>query len=68
MAVSVGSIGFIGENAAEARGFWFQHWHAAMEEVGKIRGFRAPGWEDFEAQATGKGALLVGAPEDRALE
>jgi alkanesulfonate monooxygenase SsuD/methylene tetrahydromethanopterin reductase-like flavin-dependent oxidoreductase (luciferase family) len=62
--VSVGSMGYIGEDASAARSFWFQHWHTAMDEIGKIRGFRAPGWQHFEAQATGKGALFVGAPEE----
>jgi probable LLM family oxidoreductase len=62
--VSVGSMGFVGENAGEARSLWFRHWHTAMEDIGRIRGFRAPGWEHFEKQATGKGALFVGAPEE----
>lgn len=62
--VSVGTHGFIGEDAATTRSFWFEHWHAAVEEVGKVRGFKAPGWEHYEKQATGKGALFVGAPEE----
>jgi len=62
--VSVATHGFIREDGAEARDFWFRHWHTGTEEIGKIRGFRAPGRQHFEAQATGKGALFVGGPEE----
>lgn len=62
--VSVGALGYISENADQARRFWFRHWHQGMSEIGKLRGFRAPGWDQFEPQASGEGALFVGAPED----
>lgn len=62
--VSVGSMGYIGEDAEKARRHWFQHWHAAMDAVGKLRGFSAPGWDQFEPQAKGHGALFVGSPEE----
>lgn len=62
--VSVGSMGYIADDARQARQHWFRHWHASMSEIGKLRGFSAPGWDQFESQATGKGAIFVGAPEE----
>jgi probable LLM family oxidoreductase len=61
--VSVANPGFIGEDSRAARDRWFPHWHGAMSEIGAIRGFRPPGREHFEHDAT-TGALFVGAPED----
>ena len=62
--VSVGTFGFIDDDARAARTDWFPYWHKALDEIGKIRGFRAPGREHFEVQATGGGAIFVGSPEE----
>lgn len=61
--VSVASPGFIDEDDAGARERWFPHWRRVMEAIGRIRGFRPPERAEFEAAATGPGALFVGSPE-----
>lgn len=62
--VSVGSMGYIAEDGEAARRHWFEHWHTMSTAIGKLRGFQPPGWNRFELQTRGGGAVFVGAPEE----
>ncbi|KAB2661382.1 LLM class flavin-dependent oxidoreductase [Brucella tritici] len=62
--VSVATPGFIGENAAEAKDFFWTHWHAVMEQLGKIRGFAPPPRPHYDREASGAGAIFAGSPEE----
>lgn len=62
--VSVASPGYVGEDAAAAKELFWRHWHAAMEQVGKIRGFAPPPRYHYDREASGTGALFAGDPEE----
>lgn len=62
--VSVASPGFVGEDAAQAKEFFWTHWHRVMEQLGKIRGFAPPPRAHFDKEASGAGALFAGGPEE----
>ncbi|RFC66610.1 MULTISPECIES: LLM class flavin-dependent oxidoreductase [Mesorhizobium] len=62
--VSVASPGFVGEDAAKAKDFFWTHWHAVMEQLGKIRGFAPPPRFHYDKEASGDGALFAGSPEE----
>jgi len=62
--VSVANPGFIGDSAAAAKDLWFTHFHAAMTEIGRIRGFAPPSRSYYDQNANGGGALFVGDPEE----
>lgn len=62
--VSVASPGFIGDDATGAKERFWIHWHAVMESLGKIRGFAPPPRHHYDKEASGGGALFVGAPEE----
>jgi probable LLM family oxidoreductase len=62
--VSVANPGFVGDDAQQAKDFWFGHWHSAMDSIGKIRGFAAPDRPYYDHDASGDGALFVGGPEE----
>lgn len=62
--VSVASPGFVGEDAANAKDFFWTHWHAVMEQLGKIRGFAPPPRFHYDKEASGGGALFAGNPEE----
>lgn len=62
--VSVASPGFVGTDAAAAKDLWWNHWHGAMADLGKIRGFAPPRRGGFDHDANGGGALFVGSPEE----
>ncbi|MGO4841019.1 LLM class flavin-dependent oxidoreductase, partial [Rhizobiaceae sp. 2RAB30] len=40
--VSVASPGYVGDDAGAAKDLFWRHWHAVMEQIGKIRGFAPP--------------------------
>ncbi|WP_315926685.1 LLM class flavin-dependent oxidoreductase [Mesorhizobium sp. SP-1A] len=62
--VSVASPGFVGEDAARAKDFFWTHWHAVMEQLGRIRGFAPPPRYHYDKEASGDGALFAGSPEE----
>ncbi|WP_104665931.1 LLM class flavin-dependent oxidoreductase [Ensifer adhaerens] len=62
--VSVASPGFVGEDARQAKDFFWTHWHAVMEQIGRIRGFAPPPRFHYDTEASGAGALFVGHPEE----
>lgn len=62
--VSVASPGYVGEDAAKAKDFFWTHWHAVMEQLGKIRGFAPPPRFHYDKEASGAGALFAGGPEE----
>ena len=64
LKVSVAVPGFVGENAKQAKDFFWTHWHAVMEQLGKIRGFAPPPRSHYDSEACGGGAIFAGEPEE----
>ncbi|MBX8812809.1 LLM class flavin-dependent oxidoreductase [Pseudochrobactrum algeriensis] len=64
LKVSVAVPGFVGENAKQAKDFFWTHWHAVMEQLGKIRGFAPPPRSHYDSEASGGGAIFAGEPEE----
>lgn len=64
LKVSVAVPGFVGENAKQAKDFFWTHWHAVMEQLGKIRGFAPPPRSHYDSEASGGGAIFTGEPEE----
>ena len=64
LKVSVAVPGFVGENAKQAKDFFWTHWHAVMEQLGKIRGFAPPPHSHYDSEASGGGAIFAGEPEE----
>ena len=62
--VSVASPGYIGADSASAKDFFWTHWHAVMEQLGKIRGFAPPPRWAYDQETHGAGALFAGGPEE----
>ncbi len=62
--ISVASPGYVGDDAKAAKDLWWNHWHSAMTDLGKIRGFAPPERAGFDRDANGGGALFVGGPEE----
>jgi probable LLM family oxidoreductase len=62
--ISVASPGLVGEDAAKAKDLFWVHWHAVMEQLGKIRGFAPPPRFHYDKEASGDGALFAGNPEE----
>lgn len=62
--VSVASPGFVGEDSAKAKDFFWTHWHAVMEQLGRIRGFSPPPRFHYDKESSGDGALFAGGPEE----
>lgn len=62
--VSVASPGYIGDDSASAKDFYWAHWHAVMEQIGKIRGFAPPPRGAYDQETHGAGALFAGGPEE----
>jgi len=62
--ISVASPGFVGDDAKAAKSLWWNHWYAAMRDIGKIRGFAPPLRTNYDHEASGGGALFVGSPEE----
>ncbi len=64
LKISVAVPGFVGENAKQAKDFFWTHWHAVMEQLGKIRGFAPPPRSHYDSEASGGGAIFAGEPEE----
>lgn len=64
LKVSVAVPGFVGENAKQAKDFFWTHWHAVMEQLGKIRGFAPPPRSHYDSEVSGGGAIFAGEPEE----
>lgn len=64
LKISVATPGFVGENAKQAKDFFWTHWHAVMEQLGKIRGFAPPPRSHYDSEASGGGAVFAGEPEE----
>ncbi len=64
LKISVATPGFVGENAKQAKDFFWTHWHAVMEQLGKIRGFAPPPRSHYDSEASGGGAIFAGEPEE----
>ncbi|HEX6845163.1 MAG TPA: Atu2307/SP_0267 family LLM class monooxygenase [Actinomycetota bacterium] len=62
-AVSINSHGFIADTAQEALDISYPAVSAAMNKIGRERGWPPMSREDYEASATPRGANFVGSPE-----
>ena len=64
VAVSINSHGFVAETRKRAIDLSFPSAAAAMNRIGRERGWPPLGRGDYEAAATLRGANVVGSPED----
>jgi probable LLM family oxidoreductase len=62
-AVSINSHGFIADTSQEALDVSYPAVSAAMNRIGKERGWRAMGRDEYDAAATLRGANFVGSPQ-----
>lgn len=62
--VSVGALGLIAPTTEEARERFYPGWHNIGLEMVKLRGWGAPNWNQFIAQAQAPGAFYVGSPDE----
>jgi probable LLM family oxidoreductase len=63
LPVGISSHGFIAETSQEALDIAFPAHHAAMSRIGKERGWRPGGRDEFEAGAELTGAYFIGSPQ-----
>ena len=63
LPVGISSHGFIAENSQDALDIAFPAHHAAMSRIGKERGWRPGGREEFEAGARPEGAYFIGSSQ-----
>jgi probable LLM family oxidoreductase len=62
--VGINSHGFIAEDAKQARDEYYPSYAAAMNTIGRERGWPPMGRDGFEAQCAPRGALFVGSPAE----
>jgi len=62
--VGINSHGYIAADAKQARDEYFPSYAAAMNTIGRERGWPPMGRDSFEAQCSPRGALLVGSPAE----
>jgi probable LLM family oxidoreductase len=63
LPVGISSHGFIADTSQEALDIAFPAHHAAMARIGRERGWRPGGREEFEAGASPQGAYFMGSPQ-----
>lgn len=61
--VSINSHGFIADDAAQAAEIAFPPYLETMGRIGRERGWSPPSRRQFEAEATLRGALFLGSPQ-----
>jgi len=63
LPVGINSIGFVGETSQSAADTFFPYYAAAMNTVGRERGWLPIGRHDFDQMAGPQGALVLGSPQ-----
>jgi probable LLM family oxidoreductase len=63
LPVGISSHGFIAETSQEALDIAFPAHHAAMSRIGRERGWRPGGRDEFETGASPAGAYFMGSPQ-----
>jgi probable LLM family oxidoreductase len=63
LGVGIASHGFIAESSQDALDISFPAHHAAMSRIGRERGWRPGGRDEFEAGAGLQGAYFIGSPQ-----
>ena len=63
LGVGIASHGFIAETSQDALDISFPAHHAAMSRIGRERGWRPGGRDEFEAGAGLQGAYFIGSPQ-----
>jgi len=63
LEVGIGSHGFIAENSQDAIDIAYPAHHATMARIGRERGWRPGGKDEFEAGARPEGAYFMGSPQ-----
>jgi alkanesulfonate monooxygenase SsuD/methylene tetrahydromethanopterin reductase-like flavin-dependent oxidoreductase (luciferase family) len=63
LPVGIASHGFIAETSQAALDIAFPAHHAAMSRIGRERGWRPGGRDEFEAGAGPEGAYFMGSPQ-----
>lgn len=64
--VTVAGMGFVADDGAAARAFFYPYFEATMAPISAERGFPPPSRLSFEATAAPGGAYVVGSPEEAA--
>lgn len=64
LKVGIHSLGYVAENMQEAMDDFYPGYAAAMNKIGRERGWQPMTRSRFEAQLGPRGALLVGGPEE----
>lgn len=64
LAVSINSHGFLADDAAEAADIAFPPFAETMTRIGAERGWPPTTRQQFDAEATLRGALFVGSPQE----
>lgn len=62
--VEVAGMGFVADDAQQAREFFFPYWLSTMRRIAAERGFAIPNRIAFESGASKGGAYFVGSPEE----
>ncbi len=63
LPLSINSHGFIAPTAEEAAALAYPPFHETMGRIGRERGWPPPSRQQFDAEATLRGALFLGTPE-----
>jgi alkanesulfonate monooxygenase SsuD/methylene tetrahydromethanopterin reductase-like flavin-dependent oxidoreductase (luciferase family) len=66
--VSVNSIGFLADDAEQARAEFWPYYEVGMGQIAKERGFTPPTPGGFRSQTSPSGALVVGDVEEVAAK
>jgi probable LLM family oxidoreductase len=64
LALGINSLGFVADTSQHASDTFFPHYAAAMNTVGKERGWGPIGRAEFDAMRRPEAALLVGSPQE----
>ena len=64
LSLGINSLGFVADTSQRAADTFFPYYAAAMNTVGKERGWSPIGRREFDAMAGPQGALLVGSPQE----
>jgi len=62
--LGINSHGYVADDAKQARDAYFPSYAAAMNAIGRERGWTPMGRHAFDAQCAPRGALLVGSPAE----
>lgn len=62
--VSVAGMGFVADDGAHAREFFYPYWLDSMRRISAERGFATPNRISYESQAARGGAYFIGGPDE----